>query len=98
MAVSKEVWLESDGGKWVYFDENGDMVKGERFRNDGWYYYDTETGAMATGAVVLEDGRKVYYDADTGKMLRGKQTIDGKLYYFDRIDGHLIFGSDRPWR
>lgn len=98
MAVRRDVYLESDGGKWVRFDENGNMVKGEDFRNDGWYYFDPDTGAVAVGAMVLEDGRKVYYDPVTCKMLRGKQMIDGKTYYFDRTDGHLIFGSSRLWK
>ena len=36
-AVSKDVYQESDGGKWVRYDENGRMIKGENCQNGNWY-------------------------------------------------------------
>jgi hypothetical protein len=33
----KDVYLHSNGGKWVRYDSNGHMVKGEDYRYDGWY-------------------------------------------------------------
>ena len=59
MAVSKDVYKESyagiyadreDGtGKWVRYDENGHMVKGEQMQDGAWYRFDEQTGAMGNG-------------------------------------------------
>ena len=94
MAVNKDVYQTSDGGKWVRYNENGEMVKGEDYRYGEWYYFEPITGAMAKGPAVLEDGRQVYYDTVTGQMLKGEQTINGQTYYFDDVDGHMINGSN----
>ena len=94
MAVNKDVYQTSDGGKWVRYNENGEMVRGEDYRYGEWYYFEPITGAMAKGPAVLEDGRQVYYDTVTGQMLKGEQTINGQTYYFDDVDGHMINGSN----
>ena len=53
-ATSKDVWMPyifsdepagSTGGKWVYYDENGRMVKGFRRDGDTFWAYDEKTGA-----------------------------------------------------
>lgn len=53
-ATSKDVWMPyifsdepigSTGGKWVYYDENGHMVKGFRRDGDTFWAYDQKTGA-----------------------------------------------------
>lgn len=94
MAVDKDVYLPSSGGKWVRYNEKGEMIKGEDYRYDGWYYFEPVTGTMMKGAVTLEDGRKVFYDAVTGQMLKGDQNIGGQNYRFDEIDGHLLSGQE----
>jgi len=94
MAVDKDVYLSSNGGKWVRYNENGEMVKGEDYRYDGWYYFEPITGIMMKGPVVLEDGRKVFYDTVNGKMLKGEQIINGETYHFDETDGHLTGGRE----
>lgn len=94
MAADKDVYLASNGGKWVRYNEKGEMVKGEDCRDGGWYYFDLVTGAMAKGPVVLEDNRQVYYDTVTGLMLKGRQMINGQGYYFDDVDGHLVNGEN----
>ena len=43
----KDVYLRSNGGKWVRYNAAGHMVKGEDYRYGGWYYFDKNTGAMA---------------------------------------------------
>lgn len=79
MAVSKDVFISSSpnnrkDGIWVRFDENGNLVKGEDYRNGGWYYFDEETGAMAKGVkhISSNNGKWVYYDVVTGKMAHGE--------------------------
>ncbi len=93
MAVDKDVYL-ADGGKWVRYNEKGEMIKGEDHRYGGWYYFDPTTGAMTKGPAILEDGRQVYYDAATGQMAKGTQNINGQTYYFDEVDGHLVKGEN----
>ena len=48
-AVNKDVYQESNGGKWVRYDANGHMVKGEDCQNGKWYYFEPVTGAMIKG-------------------------------------------------
>lgn len=68
-AVSKDVYQESNGGKWVRYDANGGMIKGwstsyvngRRVK----YYFDPITGAMAKGWVDI-DGTSYYFDETTG--------------------------------
>lgn len=98
MAMDKDVYQTSSGGKWVRYNEDGEMVKGEDYRYGGWYYFDEVTGAMVKGPMTLEDGRQVYYDTVTGQMLKGEQSIGGRIYYFDEADGHLASGeTSRFW-
>ena len=43
MAASKDVYQESNGGKWVRYNENGHMVKGWDVNENGTYYFDQIT-------------------------------------------------------
>ena len=69
-------WVNSNGGKWVYYDINtGRMQYGEQYLNyddehTGWYFFDYSTGKMAHGWMTFPDGRTVLYDWSTGKMLQ----------------------------
>ena len=92
-AVSKDVYQESNGGKWVRYDANGHMVKGEDCQNGKWYYFEPVTGAMIKGPWTLPDGRKVYYDLTTGIMQYGNVSINGSLYYFDPVYGTMKSGA-----
>lgn len=94
MAVNKDVYQTSSGGKWVRYNENGEMIKGEDYRYGGWYYFEPITGTMMKGPIVLADGRKVFYDTTTGQMVKGTCEIDGQTYVFDEDDGHLLSGND----
>ena len=65
MAVSKDVYQDSNGGKWVRYDANGHMIKGWNTNSQGTYYFDLITGAMAKGTVVI-DGITCVFDYNTG--------------------------------
>lgn len=100
MAHDKDVYLRSSGGKWVRYDSNGHMVKGEDYRYGGWYYFDATTGAMVKGIsyVPSNGGKKVCYDWVTGKMLYGEQYVDydkkiGGWYLFDKNTGAMTYGD-----
>lgn len=64
-AVSKDVYQESSGGKWVRYDENGHMVKGWDEKNGNKYYFDKITGAMLKGSQYI-DGQMCFFDEVTG--------------------------------
>ena len=94
MAVSKDVYQESDGGKWVRYDENGHMVKGENQKDGAWYRFDEITGAMIKGWYSVFDAKGVesiyYYDETTGKKVYGNVVIDGRECAFDTATGKAL--------
>jgi len=101
MAADKDVYLESGSGdgKWVRYDANGRMVKGEDQRNGGWYRFDEYSGAMVKGWYEVKDNngkvvKKYYYDRKTGQMVHGQTVVDGQSLYFDPVTGVL---ADMTW-
>ena len=99
VARNKDVYLQSNGGKWVRYDAAGHMVKGEDYRYGAWYYFDTATGAMAKGITHIpsNDGKWVYYDLTTGKMLYGERYVNYDKshtgwYHFDERTGTMSHG------
>lgn len=98
VARNKDVYLRSNGGKWVRYDANGHMIKGEDYRYGGWYYFDRHTGAMANMTFVPSNGGKwVYYDWITGKMAYGERLVNYDAahtgwYHFDEHTGAMTHG------
>ena len=98
MAVGKDVFIPKSNddrsqGKWVRYDENGRMVKGEDYANGGWYRFDKITGEMAKGFYSVEDGdvtKLYYYNEATGIMEHGAVNIDGTEYAFDDVTGVAV--------
>ena len=98
MAVGKDVFIPKSNedrseGKWVRYDENGHMVKGEDYANGGWYRFDETTGEMAKGFYSVEDSdttKLYYYNEDTGIMEHGAVNIDGTEYAFDDETGVAV--------
>lgn len=101
MAAEKDVFIpynppDRTKGKWVYYNSDGHMVKGEHFHNKHWYYYDKITGERASGFVNLPeygdpDGKWVYYNA-SGHMVYGEQCINNNWYWFDMVTGKMAHG------
>ena len=91
MAVSKDVYQESNGGKWVRYDENGHMIKGENQKDGAWYRFDDITGAMIKGWYSVFDAKGAesiyYYDETTGKKVYGNVVINNKECAFDATTG-----------
>lgn len=94
MTVSKDVYQESaagqwadkpDGtGKWVRYDENGHMVKGWQQTENGLYYFDLITGAMAKGTGDI-DGVPCAFDKYTGVALDNQWlTINGADFWYEK--------------
>ena len=70
-------------GKWVRYDENGQMLK-------GWVKIE---GALAK-YYPEQRGNVYYYDHKTGLMAKGNVTLGGKNYYFNEVTGVLESGQD----
>ena len=82
-AVSKDVYQESNGGKWVRYDANGHMIKGWDTNDDGTYYFDLVTGAMAKGDIVV-DNLPCSFDTTTGIGCNLMwHSMDGKDYWYE---------------
>lgn len=104
MAHSKDAFIPVAGtnrqqGKWVRYDENGHMVKGEDYRYGGWYDFDKITGEMAKGMcwVSSNGGKWVYYDVINGQMAKGEAYLNYDAehtgwYYFDDVTGAVSYG------
>ncbi len=99
VARNKDVYLQSNGGKWVYYDlTTGKMLYGERYVNydqshAGWYHFDENIGAMSYGFYFNSPQHKwVYYDHASGQMLYGEQLINGHWYDFDESTGAMQYG------
>ena len=99
-AVNKDVYQESDGGKWVRYDENGHMIKGENCQNGNWYYFDPVYGTMKSGAltnfwVTDGNGKSFWYESwvrqgwqPGSSNYRGKEIYDpasGAWYWLDNV-------------
>ena len=65
-AVNKDVYQESNGGKWVRYDANGHMIKGWDTNDDGTYYFDQVYGTMAKGNIKIDDNH-YQFDINTDK-------------------------------
>lgn len=66
-AVSKDVYQESNGGKWVRYDQNGSMIKGWSQKDGQDAYFDQTTGAMLKGNFTIDDVNYTF-DGVTGVM------------------------------
>ena len=101
MARDKDVFVPTNAerteGKWVRYDADGGMVKGEEFRYGGWYWFDPVTGEMIKDFVFIPEegteGKWVYYDQINGQMHHGESCIDGNWYYFDEWTGKMTHGE-----
>ena len=83
MTTNKDVYQDSNGGKWVRYDANGHMVKGWNTNEKGTYYFDLVTGAMVKGMCTI-DGIPCAFDTTTGIGL-DKQwvNINGDKFWYE---------------
>ena len=77
----------SGTGKWQR-GQGGRWWYGEEYREDGNYNY-------ASGGTYTIDGKQYNFD-DEGYMNTEWQKINGKWYYFDANDGHMVTSTWIP--
>ena len=85
---------------WFHFASDGRMQTGWFLdeKDGSWYYLrktsDGNQGKMQTG--WLKEGEKWYYLGPTGRMTKGWNWIDGKCYYMDQKNGHMLADCVTP--
>lgn len=80
------MWLSGEN-KEVYYDQNGDMVYGQKNINGHWQYFEPTTGAQVkNGFVDGINGGSVFYDGN-GNMVYGLQNVWNAWRYFDPNTG-----------
>ena len=67
-------------------------------KDGSWYYLqktnDGSQGKMQTG--WIKEGEAWYYLGPTGRMTKGWNWIDGKCYYMDQKNGHMLADCVTP--
>ena len=107
MARNKDVFIPYNSdrtqGKWVYYGEDGRMVKGENEHGPQWNYYDLSTtkywywfdevtGERKVGERCSASGDWYRYD-DEGRMIHGEyRSKEGSRYYYDIVTGIMHHG------
>ena len=73
-------------GKTYFFSRAGDnQMRTGTILIDGYYYHFNEDGTMYTG-IFEENGDKYYYNTVNGKRIGGLQNVNGKTYFFSRVE------------
>ena len=78
--VIKDAW-KKDGGKWYYYDSNGNVTTGWKKIKNKWYYF-SSAGVMQTGWQKIKN--KWYYLNKNGSMVTGWKKLSGKWYYLNK--------------
>ena len=86
------IYLE-ETGETVYYDNQGQILHGQRYIDGYWYYFNYSTGAMQKGFIEISLQNKTVYYNDQGHMLYGLQWINNNLYYFDQNTGAMQKGQ-----
>ena len=67
-------------------------------KDGSWYYLqktnDGSQGKMQTG--WIKEGEAWYYLGPTGRMTKGWNWINGKCYYMDQKNGHMLADCVTP--
>ena len=85
---------------WFHFAADGRMQTGWFLdeKDGNWYYLqktsDGSQGKMQKG--WLKEGEKWYFFGPSGRMVKGWNWIDGKCYYMDRENGHMLADCVTP--
>lgn len=84
-------WQETDGRRYYYIAESGQLAQGWQEIDGKSYYFEPETGELMTGCQELEDGM-YYFSEETGAMRTGWQTVEGEKRYFSISSGRMVTG------
>lgn len=79
---------EKIGGYWYYFNAEGYCLTSQWLKDKEKWYYLTESGAMATGWVLVDS--EWYYMDDSGAMVTGWVKYKNNWYYMTNERGNMI--------
>lgn len=75
----KTGWQEI-GGKWYYYDEEGNMMTDQWQQDNGNWYYLGSDGAMVTNAQIYLDNQGRMVPRDSSKVYRSLRDVDDPLF------------------
>lgn len=84
-------WQETEGVKFYFSPETGEMLTGRQVIDGKQYYFSPETGEILTGWQEIDKGQ-YYFSPETGEMVTGWQEIDKEQYYFSPETGKMLTG------
>lgn len=85
-------WFQDESGVYYLTPGDGSIARGQA-NVDGKDFYFAPTGQKTMGWVSLENGTFYYDPAADGVMHRDWMSdAEGKFYFFDRTDGHMLTG------
>ena len=104
-------YQESDGGKWVRYDENGKMVKGWNTNENGTYYFDpietwkectyVNCTARCLSTPIYENGKRVYTSPslnDIKKFCKAQvNTLWDEVKRFENPHRYYVDLSQKLW-
>ncbi|MBR2836455.1 MAG: Ig-like domain-containing protein [Coriobacteriales bacterium] len=88
-AYNPDGWVNTYYGKMYYID--GAPLAGEVLLDGNWYYFDPETGYMATGLTELPGGITKLY-GDDGIRIVGSVKMDDGWRWFNEENGEMYIG------
>ncbi|TDM35903.1 glycosyl hydrolase [Leuconostoc citreum] len=93
-------WGELPDGSWLYLDEQGDAVTGQRVIDGKTRYFDEDGKQIKNSLKTLPNGDKIYLDGD-GVAATGLQHVGDKIMYFDedgkQVVGKFVSAKDGSW-
>ena len=93
-AISKKTGWVKTGGKWYYYDDNGNMLKSKWQLYKGNWYYLGKDGAMVTGWQTINNAKYYFYLGDDGHMASAEY-IDG---LFLDASGKQNYAKKGAWK
>lgn len=79
---------EKIGGYWYYFNAEGYCLTSQWLKDNEKWYYLTESGAMATGWVLI--GSEWFYLDGSGAMVTGWVKYKNEWYYLTNERGNMV--------
>ena len=77
---------------WLYRDQSGKAVTGQKKIDGYWYYFDLTTGERKTGFLYIPSQKKTVYYDELGRMQYGQRKIGGYWYKFKQGSGAMETG------
>ncbi|MBQ9181614.1 MAG: hypothetical protein IJ134_03170 [Bacilli bacterium] len=88
---NKKTGFQVLDGKTYFFSRVDGRLRTGMFQIDGIVHYFDEEGVMQTGLHQIGEN-KYYFESDGKRYEKGFKILNGKTYFFSRVDGRLRTG------